>query len=149
MTLRWAYEGLAFLGLIVITVTGCVIRWVNQDEEREFSLYSFLIYALTFLFSILISVFLRPVLYTRYISIVCPMLMLSLAYAIAAFKNKFVLIGLCLFIIGISLPQHVYSHTEIENGDMAAIQEFLDETLQPGDTFLHSSKFGFGMLCFY
>lgn len=126
------------------------IKRNNYDPVNGFApKYAILVYLMTLLSGILVSVLYRPVLYPRYMLVVAGPLILSIAQGISLVKNKKMFALIMASILIFSAIQNSVILKNRYNGNVRECISELSKEISDQDVFIHADGNTFGVLCVY
>ncbi len=141
---------LAALIAPVLAVTGIVIvRLKRAEQESSFSLFLLFIYLGTLVTTILVSLFLMPIFYSRYMLVCLGLLLLLVSLGIGMLPGKYLpVIALGIFAFAnIFTLKNIY--TQKFNHPMKDLAAKLDGAVQPGDLIITSDSYSMGPATYY
>ncbi len=139
---------LAFLFQALI-IWGIIRAGVKKYKEGKMAVLGVVVFILTLAFGVTASFIIRPVLVERYIVPVVGIMIVAAAYGISLFNKKPVIIGVCLLITALSIPQIVDIYTKRFNGPMFEVKTYMQENMKKDDIFIHTDEHTFGTFCYY
>jgi hypothetical protein len=141
---------LALLGSLALVICGVVIAKMKR-AEKEFSLSVFvlLVYLGVVITTILVSLFLMPVFYARYLLVCVGLFLLLTSLGISMLPGKY----LPLATVGIFALLNVFTikdiYTQQFNHPMKDLTEKLGGAIQPGDLIITSDSYSMGPAMYY
>ncbi|KNY26481.1 glycosyltransferase family 39 protein [Pseudobacteroides cellulosolvens] len=139
---------LAFLFQAII-IWGIIRSVVKKYKEGKMAVLGITVFILTLAFGVAASLIIRPVLVERYIVPVVGIMIVAAAYGISLFNKKPVIIGVCLLITALSVPQIMDIYTKRFNGPMFEVKTYMQENMKKDDIFIHTDEHTFGTFCYY
>lgn len=127
--LRSAFKHRQHSGMVILLAIGVIVCKV-----------------LTALF---ISFAICPMFFPRHVYIFFGLFLLVLMYALYTLSSRVIQSGICVLLIGLSLPAYHDIFTQQSNGPMFEVVQTLVPQLQPGDVFLHADEHFFGTFAYY
>jgi 4-amino-4-deoxy-L-arabinose transferase-like glycosyltransferase/uncharacterized protein (DUF2141 family) len=135
--------GTVLLALVFGTIiVSQILMALKKDRERFFmSLFIFSIYVCTFVGAIIISIFMKPVFYRRYITVCTGFLILPFCIGIGGIKFLSVKLMLVASFIALNLNTIVSVYTQKFNGLFYDIRNTYKDAIKPGDLVITTDCF--------
>ena len=119
-----------------------------KSAENQLFIFAFMIYVITFVFTAMFSHFKKPILTERYLTTVMGLLVLGIAFGISQFRQKKLLMIVCIIFLGLNVPSFAYVYQERLNGPMREVVSYLKPQLSPDTVFVHFDERTFGTFCY-
>ncbi|HEY9060800.1 MAG TPA: glycosyltransferase family 39 protein [Pseudobacteroides sp.] len=139
---------LAFLFQAII-IWGFIRAGVKRYKEGRMAALGVAVFILTLVAGVVASLIIRPVLVERYIVPVTGIFLVAAAYGISLFNKKPIIIGVCIVIAALSVPQIMEIYTKRFNGPMYEVKAYMQENIKNDDIFVHTDEHTFGTFCYY
>jgi 4-amino-4-deoxy-L-arabinose transferase-like glycosyltransferase len=141
---------LAFALAVILCISGLIIAW-RKDAKREasFGLFVFLTYISVVVTTMLVSLFLFPIFFSRYLLVMSGLFLLLVSLGMGMLPGKYLpWIAAGVFaILNIFTIKDIY--TQYFNHPMRQLVEELDGSVQPGDLILTSDSYSLGPAFYY
>jgi 4-amino-4-deoxy-L-arabinose transferase-like glycosyltransferase len=141
---------LAFALAVILCISGLIIAW-RKGAEREagFGRFVFLVYLGVVITTILVSLFLFPLFFSRYLLVVSGLFLLLVSLGIGMLPGKYLpWIAVGLFaILNVFTIKDIY--TQYFNHPMRQMVEKLDGAVQPDDLVITSDSYSLGPAFYY
>lgn len=131
------FSGPLFLLAFLTVLWGLAIFFTKKRSEGKPVLLAVGVYTLTFGTAIFVSHIFHPVLVTRYMMPLYGLYLLAIAFGLSRLRFNAAIIGGCVLLMALSLPQIGFTLKERVNGPMTEVAAYLDKNAKPGDVFVH------------
>ena len=141
---------LAFALAVILCISGLIIAWrKGSKRETGFGRFVFLAYLGVVITTILVSLFLIPVFFSRYLLVVSGLFLLLVSLGIGMLPGKYLpWIAAGLFaILNVFTIKDIY--TQYFNHPMRQLVEELDGDIQPNDLIITSDSYSLGPAFYY
>jgi hypothetical protein len=143
-------QHLALALAILLAVSGLVIAWrKGNGREAGFGRYVLLAYLGVVISTLLVSVFLFPLFFSRYLLVVSGLFLLLVALGIGMLPGKY----LPWVAVGVFALLNVFTikdiSTQYYNHPMRQLVEKLDGAIQPGDLVITTESYSLGPAFYY
>jgi 4-amino-4-deoxy-L-arabinose transferase-like glycosyltransferase len=141
---------LAFALAAILCISGLIIAWrKGARREAGFGRYVFLTYLGVVITTMLVSLFLMPLFFSRYLLVVSGLFLLLVSLGIGMLPSKYLpWIAVGLFaILNVFTLKDIY--TQYFNHPMRQLAEKLDGAIQPNDLILTSDSYSLGPAFYY
>jgi 4-amino-4-deoxy-L-arabinose transferase-like glycosyltransferase len=141
---------LAFALSVILCISGLIIAWrKGAEREARFGSFVFLAYLGVVITTMLVSLFLMPLFFSRYLLVVSGLFLLLVSLGMGMLPGKYLpWIAAGLFVIlNVSTIKNIY--TQYFNHPMRQLMEKLDGAVQPNDLIITSDSYSLGPAFFY
>ncbi len=141
---------LAFALAVILSICGLVIAWRKRAErEAGFSRLVFMAYLGVVIITMLVSLFLIPLFFSRYLLVVSGLFLLLVSLGAGMMPGKYLpwIAVALLAILNVFTIKDIY--TEYFNHPMRQLMEKLDGEIQPNDLIITSDSYSMGPAFYY
>lgn len=146
---QWT-QYLAFGFAAVLGIGGVIVSWIKRSgREAGFGRFAFLAYLGVVVTTLLVSLLLMPLFFSRYLLVVSGLFLLLVSLGMGRLPGKYLpWIAAGLFaVLNVFTLRGVY--TQYFNHPMRQLVERLGEAVQPGDLILTSDSYSLGPAFYY
>ncbi len=141
---------LAFALAVILCISGLIIAWrKGAKEEAGFGRFVFLAYFGVVIATMLVSLFLVPIFFSRYLLVISGLFLLLVSLGMGALRGKYLpWIAAGLFaLLNVFTIKDIY--TQYFTHPMRQLVEKLDGAVQPDDLILTSDSYSLGPAFYY
>lgn len=135
---------------VVLCISGLIIGWRKRSHpEAAFGRFVLLAYLGVVIATMLVSLFLMPIFFSRYLLVVSGLFLLLVALGVGMLPGKYLpWIAVGLFaVLNVFTIKDVY--TQFFNHPFRQLVEKLDGSVQPGDLIITSDSYSLGPAFYY
>jgi len=135
---------------VILCISGLIIAWrKGAEREARFGRFVFLAYLGVVITTMLVSLFLMPLFFSRYLLVVSGLFLLLVSLGMGMLPGKYLpWIAAGLFaILNVSTIKNIY--TQYFNHPMRHLVEKLDGAVQPNDLIITSDSYSLGPAFYY
>ena len=132
--------GPIILSIVLITITASIVYMVIKKENQKLGMILFLFSTCigTLLIACLVSIFLAPILYHRYMTVCTGLLILAFCIAIGSFKYKAINLSILSLFVLLNLTTIINIHIQRFNGPFYDIENRFSKKIKSGDLIITS-----------
>jgi 4-amino-4-deoxy-L-arabinose transferase-like glycosyltransferase len=143
-------QNLAFALALILCVGGLIIAWrKGASREAGFSRLVLLTYLGVVISTMLVSLFLMPLFFSRYLLVVSGLFLLLVTLGLGMLPGKY----LPWIVVGLFALLNVFTlkdiYTQYYNHPMRQLMEKLDGAIQPNDLIITSDSYSLGPAFYY
>ena len=143
------FRGVSFIVVVMFFWKSLGTAFHQIVTEGSIIWLAFGIINLTFLTTLSISWYVRPIFMPRYFFTLFGLYTLVLMYGIQSLRLRFLIPIICIMLLGLSLQTYRHIYRNRVNGPMFEVVEQLGKQVQPGDVFVHGDEHPFGTFLYY
>ncbi|MGZ6347871.1 MAG: DUF2141 domain-containing protein, partial [Anaerolineales bacterium] len=143
-------QSLAFGWAVLLCISGLVFAWWKRaDREAAFGRFVLLAYLGVVVTTILVSLFLMPLFFSRYLLVVSGLFLLLVALGMGTLPGKYLpwIAALLFAVLNVFTIRDIY--TQYFNHPMRQLVETLDGAVQPNDLIITSDSYSLGPAFYY
>ncbi len=133
--------------VIVIIYFGAVLTL--KEKKINIMVLSLAVYFSVFIFTLIFSIFIKPIFYPRYFVTVLGALLIAVSWTLARTGSMKTAAVAVAVITLLSIPQNVFLRVNRINGPMHEVSEYLKTRVGRNDIFIHGDEHTLGTFMYY